>query len=130
MQPEGMINNTANNSYNNSYRNLDSNLDSNATNNLIDNSVSNVVNNSVNNSISNAIDNAASMVINYINCFISDTFFCFVDFITDFQGIPYFLNYGGWDNKVLSRKQDMSISMKIYKNILGYSNTYINQTTN
>lgn len=68
----------------------------------------------------------SKQIINYINCFIPDLGIGFIDFIFDTNGTPYFLNFGGWDNKLLGRKQPRSIQINLCKNILEYAGTVIN----
>lgn len=78
-------------------------------------------------STDNMMNKASIQIINSINRFIPDIFFGFVDFVIDMKGIPYFLNFGGWDKKILSRPQNMDIQVKICKNMLEYAQAFLNK---
>ncbi len=73
------------------------------------------------------LDNASMQIINYINCFIPDMGICFADFVLDIKGTPYFLNLGGWENKLLSKKWSENIRTTLCKNILEYAEAVDNR---
>lgn len=81
----------------------------------------------VSDSTDNLLNKASTQIIRCINRFIPDVFFCFVDFVTDMEGKAYFLNFGGWDKKILSRTQNRDIQAKICKNMLGYAQAFLNR---
>lgn len=61
---------------------------------------------------------------NYISCFITDVNFCYLDFVLDFKGNPYFLNFGGWDNHLLDKSQSMDVKESLIGSILQYAKQY------
>lgn len=63
-------------------------------------------------------------IIEYINCFIPDMGFCFIDFTMSLFGTPYFLNLGGWDNNLLNDKQNLEAQTNLCKNILEFSRSH------
>ncbi len=73
------------------------------------------------------LNRASIRIMNCINRFIPDVFFCFVDFVTDLKGIPYLLGFGGWDNKILSGAKHKDIHAKVCKNMLEYAQAFINR---
>jgi hypothetical protein len=73
------------------------------------------------------LNKASTQIIRCINRFIPDIFFGFVDLVTDMKGIPYFLNFGGWDKKILNRTQNMDVQAKICKNMLEYAQANSNR---
>jgi hypothetical protein len=69
--------------------------------------------------------NAALLnIIEYINCFIPDIGFCFIDFAMSLFGTPYYLNLGGWDNQLLNDKQNIEIQTSLCKNILEFARSH------
>lgn len=66
------------------------------------------------------IDTASLNIINYINCFIPDLGICFIDFVLDIRTNPYFLSLGGWNSKLLSKKQSKDVLLRLCKNIMEY----------
>lgn len=69
------------------------------------------------------IDDSSLQIINFINCFIPELCIGFIDFIIDTHSNIYFLNLGGLDRKLLSKKQYKSVRTKLCLNILGLSET-------
>ena len=57
-------------------------------------------------------------VIGYINKFMPGLGQCFVDFILDTKGHPYFLHLGGFDNRLLSGMNGNDLFKSFYKNLL------------
>lgn len=71
---------------------------------------------------------AAIHIISYVNRFIPDVFFCFVDFVADMNGTPYLISFGGWDNRILSRKRRRDIHTKVCKNMLEYAHAFFDRS--
>jgi len=67
------------------------------------------------------IEKSALNIINCINAFIPDLGVAFVDFVLDRYGTPYFLNFGGWDGKLLTKKHKRNVRISVCKNILEYA---------
>lgn len=70
------------------------------------------------------LNTASVQIINCVNQFIPDMFFSFIDFVIDMKGVPYLLNFGGWDNKILNKKQNMDVQLHLCKNILNYAEAF------
>ncbi|HHW48364.1 MAG TPA: hypothetical protein GXX14_07080 [Clostridiaceae bacterium] len=79
-------------------------------------------NETVNDNLAKKIDTASLQIIDCINCFIPDIGICFIDFVLDMRANPYLLNFGGWDDRLLSKKQNRSVRIKLCKNIMKYAN--------
>jgi len=67
------------------------------------------------------IEKSALNIISCINGFIPDLGVAFIDFVLDRHGTPYFLNFGGWDGKLFSKKHKRSVRISVCKNILEYA---------
>jgi len=78
-------------------------------------------NETVNDNLAKKIDDASLQIINCINCFIPDIGICFIDFVLDMRANPYLLNFGGWDDRLLSKKQNRSVLIKLCKNIMEFA---------
>lgn len=76
------------------------------------------------------IDASSLQIIKYISCFIPDLGICFIDFVLDTGGTPYFLNFGGWDSKLLSKNQSRGVRASLCKNILDYAEMLIDKKSN
>jgi len=70
------------------------------------------------------INAISQQIISYINCFMPDLGFCFIDFALSLFGTPYFLNFGGWDNNFLSENQNFEAQTNLCKNILEFVRLY------
>lgn len=61
---------------------------------------------------------------NLISCFITDLNFCYIDFVLDLKGDPYFLNFGGFDNSLLDKDQSADMKESISNGIIQYAKHY------
>jgi len=75
----------------------------------------------VNDNLAKRIDIASLQIIDCVNCFIPDIGICFIDFVLDLRGNPYLLNFGGWDERLLTKKQNRSVRIKLCKNVVDYA---------
>lgn len=63
-------------------------------------------------------DEASLLVVNHINKFISSLGHCFIDFIIDNEGNPFFLHLGGFNHNFLYQQQDEDFYKNFLKNLL------------
>jgi hypothetical protein len=70
------------------------------------------------------IDAYAKRIIKCIECYIPDLGIGYVDFVLDRHGISYFLSFGGWDSKLLSKKQNRKVRIALCRNILEYAEMF------
>lgn len=71
--------------------------------------------------ISKKIDAAIFDIAEYASCFFPDMGYFFADFVISIQGEPYFLNFGGLDNKLITDKRYKKAQAKICENIMEHS---------
>ncbi|MDP4182174.1 MAG: hypothetical protein Q8942_13930 [Bacillota bacterium] len=69
---------------------------------------------------------AAPQIIKCVQSFIPDIGFCHIDFISDIDGVPYFMNFGGWDNKIFSSKVSLDVKLKIFENLMEFAEGFKN----
>lgn len=75
----------------------------------------------VNDVLSKKTDTSSLHIANYVNCFIPDLGICFIDFVLDMHGEAYFINLGGLDSDLITRKRNTEVFAALCKNILEYA---------
>lgn len=71
------------------------------------------------------IDTVSIEITGCINKFIVDIFICLIDFVADMDGNLYLLSFGGWDNKILFKKENREVQVQLGKNLLEYAEAFI-----
>lgn len=71
------------------------------------------------------VDDSLLKIISYINCFIPDLHFCTIDLVVSKDGLPYFLNLGGWQD-LTTEKQHKILFKALCQNLMAYSDTILN----
>ncbi len=69
------------------------------------------------------IDDSLLQIISCINCFIPDLHFCTIDLVLSKDGLPYFLNLGGWQNLIPEEKQHKILFKALCQNMVAYADT-------
>lgn len=67
------------------------------------------------------LDAAVLDMAGEIGCYLPDMGLCFVDAAQDTAGRPVFLGFGGWQNRLLGRRQSGAMQERLCRNILRYS---------
>lgn len=75
----------------------------------------------ISDSLKAELDSASGQIVNCINKYIVDMFICFVDFVVDMNGTPYFLGFGGWENNIMIKKANRDMWVQLCKNIMEYA---------
>jgi hypothetical protein len=70
------------------------------------------------------IERASLTAINYLNYFLPSLGICYIDFIIDTDGNPYFLHFNGFEQDFFEQKQQESFYLNFYKNILSLAGAY------
>ena len=68
--------------------------------------------------IMNNLKTISMEAINHINNYIPSLGICFIDFVFDENMNPYFLHFGGWDKKLLYKKEDKILHKEFCENLI------------
>ena len=67
------------------------------------------------------VDAAILGIAGQVGCYLPDLGLCFVDAAQDTAGRPVFLGFGGWQSRLLGRRQSGVMQERLCRNILQYS---------
>jgi hypothetical protein len=68
----------------------------------------------------NDVETLSREITECIGCFNPDNGICYIDFVISVQGKPFFLNFGGWDNRLLQKNISRNVKAELFENILEY----------
>lgn len=76
------------------------------------------------NNIYKKIEEASQKAVQQINNYLTALGYCFMDFIVDTNGNPYFLHLGGFTQKFFTENRNVDFYKAFYKNLLNLAGYY------